>query len=169
VPSFSAFAYFGFGIRVARWLANVALHRAHWARERRDARRAFPPDATVVFVMNHRSNMDYVLVTYLAAARLGAVLCGGRMGADLAAVATDQVDGGLFHPPQVARQRALPRFWRAMSRWRQPAGVTQAIFPEGGLSLDGRLAPPKMGCCPMWSRPGGASRDVVFVPVAHQL
>ena len=25
------------------------------------------PDATVVFVMNHRSNMDYVLAAYLAA------------------------------------------------------------------------------------------------------
>jgi len=24
------------------------------------------PEATVVFVMNHRSNMDYVLVAYLA-------------------------------------------------------------------------------------------------------
>ena len=43
------------------------------------------PDATVIFVMNHRSNMDYVLVTYLAAQPLGPVLCGGRMGAGLAA------------------------------------------------------------------------------------
>ena len=27
------------------------------------------PEATVVFVMNHRSNMDYVLVAYLASQR----------------------------------------------------------------------------------------------------
>ena len=43
------------------------------------------PRATVVFVMNHRSNMDYVLVTWLVAT-VRNFLCGGRMGADLAAV-----------------------------------------------------------------------------------
>ena len=31
------------------------------------ALKAVPPDASVVFVINHRSNMDYVLVTYVAA------------------------------------------------------------------------------------------------------
>ncbi len=28
------------------------------------------PEATVVFVMNHRSNMDYLLVSYLAASQV---------------------------------------------------------------------------------------------------
>ena len=30
---------------------------------------AIPEDATVVFVMNHRSNMDYIIASYLAAER----------------------------------------------------------------------------------------------------
>ena len=46
-------------------------------------------------------------------------------------------------------------------------GTTQAIFPEGGLSLDGRVGPAKLGLLGYIvagvSRPGG--RDVVFVPV----
>ncbi len=48
------------------------------------------------------------------------------------------------------------------------AGVTQAIFLEGGLSRDGRLRPPKFGLLgymvsgfnPLWPR------DIVFIPVA---
>ena len=30
---------------------------------------AIPADVTVVFVMNHRSNMDYIVASYLAAER----------------------------------------------------------------------------------------------------
>ena len=46
-------------------------------------------------------------------------------------------------------------------------GVTQAMFPEGGLSLDGKLAPAKLGLLKYIAdgyEEGG--RDVLFVPVA---
>lgn len=66
VPSFSAFAYFSFGIRVARVLAN-SVYRIKTADGNDATFDAIPKEATVVFIMNHRSNMDYVLVTYLAA------------------------------------------------------------------------------------------------------
>jgi 1-acyl-sn-glycerol-3-phosphate acyltransferase len=33
---------------------------------RRHGNREVDPDAAVIFVINHRSNMDYVLVTYMA-------------------------------------------------------------------------------------------------------
>lgn len=47
------------------------------------------------------------------------------------------------------------------------AGVTQAVFPEGGLSLDGRLQPPKLGILSyIVDGAQNAGRDVVFVPVA---
>jgi glycerol-3-phosphate O-acyltransferase len=48
------------------------------------------------------------------------------------------------------------------------AGVTQAIFPEGGLSRDGKLRPPKFGLLSYMVSgfdPHGP-RDVVFIPVA---
>ncbi|NVK13496.1 MAG: glycerol-3-phosphate acyltransferase, partial [Rhodobacteraceae bacterium] len=68
VPGFSAFAYFGLAIRAARFLSN-AVYRVRLGHQDEEALRAIDPNATVVFVMNHRSNMDYVLVTYLAADR----------------------------------------------------------------------------------------------------
>jgi len=66
VPSFSATIYFGLGARLAKWLAR-SLYRVRVVHANRAAFDAIDPDATVVFIMNHRSNMDYVLVTYLAA------------------------------------------------------------------------------------------------------
>ena len=47
------------------------------------------------------------------------------------------------------------------------AGVTQAVFPEGGLSRDGKLRPPKLGLLDYMVRafdPDGA-RDIAFLPV----
>ena len=45
--------------------------------------------------------------------------------------------------------------------------MTQAVFPEGGLSRDGRLRPPKLGLLDYMVRsfdPAG-DRDIFFVPV----
>jgi glycerol-3-phosphate O-acyltransferase len=58
---------------------------------------------------------------------------------------------------------------RVLARYVQMAtaeGTTQAIFPEGGLSLDGQIGPAKMGLLSYIVQgfdPMG--RDVVFVPV----
>jgi glycerol-3-phosphate O-acyltransferase len=47
------------------------------------------------------------------------------------------------------------------------AGVDQAIFPEGGLSLDGRIAAPKLGLLSyIVDGVAESGRDIVFVPVA---
>ncbi|MFB1024065.1 MAG: glycerol-3-phosphate acyltransferase, partial [Octadecabacter sp.] len=71
VPSFSATAYFSFGMRVAKWLSRF-LYRLRVGQFDRAEYDAIDPDATIIFVMNHRSNMDYVLVTYLVS-RAGAL------------------------------------------------------------------------------------------------
>jgi glycerol-3-phosphate O-acyltransferase len=68
VPSFSASLYFGFAIRVAKMLSQ-SLYRVRLGHFDEASFRKIDPEATVVFVMNHRSNMDYVLVTWLAAER----------------------------------------------------------------------------------------------------
>ncbi|MEK6216604.1 MAG: 1-acyl-sn-glycerol-3-phosphate acyltransferase, partial [Boseongicola sp.] len=68
VPSFSASAYYGVAIKAARWVATKLFDvRLHHVDE--EAISKIDPEATVVFVMNHRSNFDYVLVTYLAASQ----------------------------------------------------------------------------------------------------
>ncbi|GAB1395676.1 hypothetical protein MASR1M65_04530 [Saprospiraceae bacterium] len=58
---------FGFGTRAAKTLSRL-LFRVHVGRID-SALNLIDPKATVVFVMNHRSNMDYVLVTWLVSER----------------------------------------------------------------------------------------------------
>ena len=67
VPGFSATVYFGFGTRAAKWISRL-LFRVRVGKVDQ-ALREIEPKATVIFVMNHRSNLDYVLVTWLVAGR----------------------------------------------------------------------------------------------------
>ena len=68
VPAFNAYLYF----RLGYWLARGITRRLYRVRiaQLDDARFAdIDPQATVVFVINHRSNMDYVLLSCLVAER----------------------------------------------------------------------------------------------------
>ena len=68
VPGFSTATYFGFAINVARRISR-GFYKVRLGRGDAQTLRAIDPRSAVVFVMNHRSNMDYVLVTWLAADR----------------------------------------------------------------------------------------------------
>ena len=68
VPSFNAYMYFRLGYWLARRLAH-RLYRVRIAQMDNEGFADIDPEATVVFVMNHRSNMDYVLVSCLVAER----------------------------------------------------------------------------------------------------
>ncbi len=162
VPRFSARFYFTYGIRLAKWFARLIYN------VRLDDRNlsAIDPGATVVFVMNHRSNMDYVLVTYLAANRSALSYAVGEWARVWPLSALIRSMGAYF----IRRRSDRPLYRRILSRYVQMAtaeGVTQAIFPEGGLSLDGRTAPAKLGILSyILQAPLAPGKDVVFVPVA---
>jgi len=165
VPSFSAFAYFSFGIRAARWLAN-ALYEVRTNPGNEDVLSEISPDATVIFVMNHRSNMDYVLVTYLAAKASALSYAVGEWARVWPLSRLIKSMGAYF-----IRRRSRGQLYRkVLARYVQMAtqgGVTQAIFPEGGLSVNGKLMPLKMGLLSYVVEGFDAQgRDVVFVPVA---
>ncbi len=70
----------------------------------------------------------------------------------------------------VRRNSKDPLYRKVLERYVGMAtagGVTQAVFPEGGLSRDGKLRPPKLGILDYMVRafdPAG-ERDIVFVPV----
>lgn len=164
VPSFSATAYFGIGTRVSKWLSQAfyRVRLGHFDQALFDIDR----NATVVFVMNHRSNMDYVIVTFLAARSSALSYAVGEWARVWPLSFLIKAMGAYF----IRRKSRGLLYRRVLSRYVQMAtaeGVTQAMFPEGGLSLDGRLAPAKMGLLNYivggW-QPGG--RDVIFVPVA---
>jgi glycerol-3-phosphate O-acyltransferase len=162
VPRFSARFYFTWGIRLARWFSRL-IYRVEL-----DESKLAPidPGATVVFVMNHRSNMDYVLVTYLAAQRSALSYAVGEWARVWPLSGLIRSMGAYF----IRRRSDLPLYRRVLSRYVQMAtaeGVTQAIFPEGGLSLDGRTGVPKLGLLSyIVQTPRDGARDVVFVPVS---
>ena len=66
VPAFNAYLYFRIGYWAGKRLAQL-LYRVRLGYVDAENLAKVEPDATVVFVMNHRSNMDYVLAGYLAA------------------------------------------------------------------------------------------------------
>ncbi len=166
VPSFSAFAYFGFGIRVAKILAR-SVYRIRTAERNNEILAQIPHDSTVIFIMNHRSNMDYVLVPYLAAKSAAMSFAVGEWARVWPLSRLIRWWGAYF-----IRRRSNGNLYRkVLARYVQMAtagGLTQAVFPEGGLSLTGALQPAKMGLLSYVIEgfdPDG-DRDVVFVPVA---
>ena len=161
VPAFSAFLYFNVATRVAKalswFLYDVRPGRAGLAELAK-----IDPKATVVFVMNHRSNMDYVLVTWLSR-RSGALSYAvGEWARVWPLQPLIRGMGGYF-----IRRRSRGALYRTvLARYVTLAtkgGLTQAVFPEGGLSVTGGLQPPRLGILDYVVRAGV---PVVFVPVA---
>lgn len=166
VPSFSASVYFGFAIRAAKVLSR-SLYRVRLGHYDETALAAIDREATVIFVMNHRSNMDYVLVTYLVAERSALSFAVGEWARVWPLQQLIRAMGGYF----IRRKSRNVLYRRVLARYVQmatDAGVTQAIFPEGGLSLDGRVGAPKLGLLSyiLTNFRVDGPRDVIFVPVA---
>ncbi len=166
VPGFSTATYFGFAIRVARRLSR-GFYRVRLGHGDAQTLRGIDPRAAVVFVMNHRSNMDYVLVTWLAADRSALSYAVGEWARIWPLKALIRAMGAYF----IRRRYSNPLYRAVLARYVQTSvreGVTQAMFPEGGLSLDGTVGPARMGLLSYIVRgfDPEQERDVVFVPVA---
>ncbi len=165
VPTFSAGLYFRVGTRLARWLSK-ALYRVRVGASDAAALDHIAPNSTVVFVINHRSNLDYILVTYLVSSSSALSYAVGEWARVFGLAGMIRMMGAYF----IRRDSGNRLYRRVLSRYvhtATAAGVTQAIFPEGGLSRDGALQPAKMGLLSyMVSEfdPQGP-RDIVFVPV----
>ncbi|MDG1281761.1 MAG: 1-acyl-sn-glycerol-3-phosphate acyltransferase [Pseudorhodobacter sp.] len=163
VPGFSTLLYFGVAIRLARWLSKL-LYRVRIGRIDA-ALNGLDPEATVIFVINHRSNMDYVLVTWLVAQRSAMSYAVGEWARVWPLSRLIRAMGAYF----IRRNSGNPLYRRVLARYVQMAtaeGTTQAVFPEGGLSPDGRVGAARMGLLHyIVSGFNPAGRDVVFVPV----
>jgi glycerol-3-phosphate O-acyltransferase len=141
VPSFNAYLYFRIGYwlakKIARWLYRVRLGLIN-----NEEFTAIDTDSTVVFVMNHRSNMDYILVAFLAAERTALSYAVGEWA--------------------TLYRMVLERYVHMATK----EGVCQAVFLEGGLSRDGRLQEPKLGLMDYMLRSFKleSDRDIIFIP-----
>ena len=164
VPSFSAHMYFLIGATVSKWISRM-LYRVRLGAMDEKRLVAVDGEATVVFVMNHKSNIDYLLVTYLASTSSALSYAVGEWAQVWPLNQVIKAMGAYF-----IRRRSRDELYRTvLRRYVQLAtegGVAQAIFPEGGLSRNGALGPPKLGLISYIHAgfdPNG--RDVVFVPV----
>jgi glycerol-3-phosphate O-acyltransferase len=109
--------------------------------------------------------MDYVLVSYLAAEKAALSYAVGEWARVWPLHTLIRSMGAYF----VRRNSKDPLYRKVLERYvamATAAGVTQAVFPEGGLSREGKLRPPKLGILDYMVRsfdPSG--RDIAFVPV----
>lgn len=165
VPAFNVYIYF----RVGYWLAGRfarLLYRVRVGFADNERLAAIDPEATVVFVMNHRSNMDYVLASFLAAEQTALSYAVGEWARVWPLQQLVRAMGAFF----VRRNSKNPLYRRVLERYVHMAtqeGVCQAVFPEGGLSRDGKIQPPRLGILDYMLRgfDTDGRRDIVFVPV----
>ena len=165
VPSFNAYVYY----QVFYWLAKKVsrfIYRVRVAAAKPGDLQKVDPDSTVVFVMNHRSNMDYILISYLAAERVTLSYAVGEWAKVFPLESLIRAMGAFF----VRRGSQNPLYRKVLERYVYMAtqnGVCQAVFLEGGLSRDGLLGEPKIGFLDYILRNYDAKldREVVFVPI----
>jgi len=165
VPAFNAYIYFRVGYWLAERFARLLYRvRVGFADNERLAK--IDPEATVVFVMNHRSNMDYVLAAFLAAEQTALSYAVGEWARIWPLQQLVRAMGAFF----VRRNSKNSLYRRVLERYVHMAtqeGVCQAVFPEGGLSRDGKTQPPRLGILDYMLRgfDTEGKRDIVFVPV----
>jgi len=165
VPAFNAYLYFRLGYWIGRWIAR-SLYRVRLGYLDAEGIAKIPPDATVAFVMNHRSNMDYILTAYLAADQAALSYAVGEWARLWPLSALIRAMGAYF----VRRNSKDELYRRVLERYiamATEAGVPQALFPEGGLTRDGRMREPRLGVIDYMMRGFRleGEHDLVFVPL----
>jgi glycerol-3-phosphate O-acyltransferase len=165
VPSFNAYLYFRLGYWLAKKVARM-LYRVRIGLVDNQQFENIDPNSTVVFVMNHRSNMDYILVAFLAAEKTALSYAVGAWARIWPLQTLIRALGAYF----VRRKSGNPLYRRVLERYIAMAtkeGVCQAVFPEGRLTRDGYLQKPKLGVLDYMLRnyETESDPDIVFIPV----
>ena len=161
IPNFNLITTYQYGKRIAGWLLRTC-YRVRIGRSAEAALNRIPRDASVVYVMNHRSNADYLLVAFLLANRVSISYAVGEWARVWPLERLFRSFGSFF----VRRRFRDPLYHAVLERYVQRAvaqGTTQGIFIEGGLSRNGRLQAPKLGLLDYMLRAG--AKNLVFIPV----
>ena len=165
VPSFNAYIYVRFGFWISKKLAMM-LYKVRVKTASKKHLSKVDPNATVVFVMNHRSNMDYILVSFLVSEKMTMSYAVGEWARVWPLQGIIKSMGAYF----VRRNSRNPLYRKVLERYIAMAtkeGVCQAVFPEGGLTRDGSIRAPRLGFLDYMLRNYNYKddRDVVFIPV----
>ncbi len=166
VPAFSVLSYYKFGYNAARALVHL-LYRPSLATRHLGALRAVPRTDGVVYLINHRSNADYVVLAYVLANTASLSYAVGEWARTWPLEYVFKSFGSFF----IRRGFREPLYHAVLERYVQLITrhrVTQAFFPEGGLTRDGALRPPKLGLLDYTLRTlaePGFTADLWLVPV----
>jgi glycerol-3-phosphate O-acyltransferase len=167
VPFFNILAYYRFGYFVSRSMLHM-FYKVSAEQHGEQGASSLPKDAIVVYLMNHRSNADYVLVGYVLTGRVAISYAVGEWARAFPLEHIFKSFGSYF----IRRKFREPLYHKVLERYVQLItrnGVTQGIFPEGGLSRDGKLRSAKIG---LLDYVIGVARDpeyrdrIYLVPVA---
>ena len=162
VPFFNIIAYYQVGYRVSGWLLHL-FYKTSVDFEDARAKERLPADAVLVYVMNHRSNADYILVSYALAGQVAISYAVGEWARAFPLEIVFKSFGSYFvrrRYRETLYHAVLERYVQLITR----EGVTQGIFVEGGLTRDGKLRAPKIG---LLDYVLGIGRDPDFAPRLH--
>jgi glycerol-3-phosphate O-acyltransferase len=166
VPFFNILSYYKLGYNLSRLLINL-LYKASIEYQDQEALDAIPRKDVVLYVMNHRSNADYVVVAYVLARVVSISYAVGEWARTWPLEYIFKSFGSYF----IRRRYREPLYHAVLERYVQLItrnGITQGIFPEGGLTRDGALRPAKLGLIDYIVRTlsdPGFDNDIWLVPV----
>jgi glycerol-3-phosphate O-acyltransferase len=143
VPFFNILTYYKIGLVVSRVLLNF-FYKVSAEHAASPSAVPVPRDAIVIYLMNHRSNADYVLVGYVLSGRVAISYAVGEWARTFPLEYIFKSFGAYF----IRRKYREKLYHTVLERYVQLItrnGVTQGIFLEGGLSRDGKLGKAKIG------------------------
>ena len=166
VPFFNVLSYYRIGYNTARLLINL-LYKSNIEYRDHQALDQIPKRDVVLYLMNHRSNADYVVVAYVLARVVSISYAVGEWARTWPLEYVFKSFGSYF----IRRQFREPLYHTVLEHYVQLItrnGVTQGLFLEGGLTRDGALRPAKIGLLDYvvrTMRDPGFDRDIWLVPV----
>ena len=167
VPFFNILAYYTVGYAVSRATLNM-LYKVSVDYEDVAALERLPRDSVVIYLANHRSNADYVLLAYVLAGDVSISYAVGEWARAFPLEYVFKSFGSYF----IRRRYREPLYHTVLEQYVQLItrnGVTQGIFPEGGLTRDGRLQNGKVGLIDYAlgvAREPEFARRLTIIPVA---
>ena len=167
VPAFNTWAFYRFGFNIARLALNFAFEVIIDRRDLERVQKKIPEGAAIVYVFNHRSNADFIVASYALASSIAISYAVGEWARVWPLDALFRRFGAYF----VRRGFRNPLYHQVLAKYVQlivRRGVSQGVFPEGGLTRDGGLREPKLGILEYVASLKADptfQKDVVFVPV----
>jgi glycerol-3-phosphate O-acyltransferase len=167
VPFFNILTYYKIGLAVSRLLLNF-FYKVSAEFAVGSSPPKLPADAIVIYLMNHRSNADYVLVGYVLSGQVAISYAVGEWARTFPLEYIFKSFGAYF----IRRKYREKLYHTVLERYVQLItrnGVTQGIFLEGGLTRDGKLGKAKIGLLDYLlgvARDPAMRRRLYVVPVA---